>query len=93
MLRAVLCKWKAFSKALRAGWAEDKWYQGELGPAGLADLSLAASMPSAFLSKVSAERAGAITLSRPLIFSTQRGDKVTCSCHQVDQGSDGAGNC
>ena len=56
MLRAVLCKWKAFSKALRAGWAEDKWHQGELGPAGLADLSLAAFMPSAFLSKVSAER-------------------------------------
>lgn len=29
VLRAVLYKWRAFSKALRARWVEDKWHGGE----------------------------------------------------------------
>lgn len=32
VLRAVLYKWRAFSKALRAGWVEDKWHGGRERP-------------------------------------------------------------
>lgn len=32
VLRAVLYKWRAFSKALRARWVEDKWHGGRERP-------------------------------------------------------------